>query len=159
MAANQEAPRAAAAVLLAARVGTLATLHKDEPHASLVTPAVGADGLPILLLSSLAAHTRHLRADPACALLVTGTPADENPQTTPRLSLTGTAREVPADGVRAHYLATHPYAARYVDFADFSFWKMLIISAQYIGGFASASQLNVAALQHEISERARSAYG
>ncbi|MDD2705283.1 MAG: pyridoxamine 5'-phosphate oxidase family protein, partial [Acidocella sp.] len=139
--------------------GTLATLHKGEPHASLVTPAVSADGLPILLLSGLAAHTRHLHADPACALLVTGTPADENPQTTPRLSLTGTAREVPADGVRAHYLATHPYAARYVDFTDFSFWKILIISAQYIGGFASASQLNVAALQHEISERARSAYG
>jgi len=159
MAANQEPPRAAAALLLAARAGTLATLNKGMPHASLVTPAVDRDGLPILLLSGLAAHTRHLRADPACALLVTGSTTDENPQTAPRLNLTGIAREVPADGVRAHYLAAHPYAARYVGFSDFSFWKIFIISAQYIGGFASASQLNVAALQHEISERAGSAYG
>jgi hypothetical protein len=29
-----------------------------------------ANGLPILLLSGLAAHTKHLRGNPACALLI-----------------------------------------------------------------------------------------
>jgi hypothetical protein len=34
------------------------------PFASLVTVATAPDGSPILLLSRLAAHTRHLEADP-----------------------------------------------------------------------------------------------
>ena len=93
MAANQERnfAREAAALLRAARSGTLATTQAGRPHAALVTPALGPDGLVLLLLSELSAHTSHLRADPRCALLVTGVAADANPQTTPRLSLRGTA--------------------------------------------------------------------
>ena len=81
-----------------------------------------------------------------------GTPRGDNPQTTPRLCLSGTARRTQED-VRAVYLKAHPYAAQYVDFSDFSFWKITVSQAQYVGGFANASHLNVAALQHEISAR------
>ena len=157
MAANQDPEhlRAAAFLLLAARCGTLATVHEGIPHASLVTPAVDEDGQIVLLLSSLAAHTRHLRANPACALLVTGTAESENPQTTPRLCLSGAAHPVSAEGVRERFLNIHPYAVQYADFGDFSFWKITIATSQYIGGFANASSLDVTALQHEISARLR----
>lgn len=153
MAANQEQERltAAAVLAVAARSATLATLHEGFPHASLVTPAWDEDGQPVLLLSSLAAHTRHLRANPACALLMLGTATAPNPQTTPRLSLNGTAYPVPAAGVQKRYLTAHPYAAQYAGFDDFSYWKINITVMQYIGGFASAGALDVAALQHEIS--------
>jgi putative heme iron utilization protein len=153
MAANQEQERlmAAATLLLGARSATLATLHEGAPHASLVTPAVMEDGTIVLLLSSLAAHTKHLQANPACALLVMGSAQSGNPQTTPRLNLSGTARPVPADVVRARYLAVHPYAVQYSEFSDFSFWEITVSTSQYIGGFANAGSLDVAALQHEIS--------
>lgn len=147
MAANQEAARLA----VAARGATLATLGGGAPHASLVTPAFGADGAPLLLLSTLAAHTRHLQANPACALLLLGTAPDENPQTTPRLCLRGTAAPVPAASAREPYLRARPYAAAYADFGDFSFWKINVAATQYIGGFAKAESLDTAALQHEIS--------
>jgi putative heme iron utilization protein len=152
MAANQEPERlAAACLLMAARSATLATVHAGAPHASLVTPALADDGQPVLLLSTLAQHTRHLRANPACALLMAGMPQTDNPQTTPRLTLSGIARPVAAVEVRARYLEIHPYAMQYADFSDFSFWKIAVSTAQYIGGFANATYFDFAALQHEIS--------
>lgn len=151
MAANQEALREAAALLRGARVGTLATARDGVPHAALVTPALDEDAQPLLLLSTLAVHTRQLKANPACALLVSGPATTENPQTAPRLCLTGEARLVQPRPVRERFLATHPYAAQYVDFGDFDFWKIFVQDAQYIGGFGRAVSLNFAALQHEIS--------
>lgn len=153
MAANQEPSRlaAAATLVLAAKSAALATVHEGLPYASLVTPAWDVDGAPVLLLSSLAAHTRHLRANPACALLLTGQAADENPQTTPRLTLGGVAAQVEGEAVRTRYLQTHPYAATYAGFGDFAFWKITVSTAQYVGGFGNAGILEIAALQHEIS--------
>jgi putative heme iron utilization protein len=159
MAANQEPERLAAAVnlLLTARSGVLATLHEGMPHASLVTPGLDDEGQPVLLLSDLAAHTSHLRANPACALLVTGAAQTENPQTAPRLCLRGEAKATTAARVRERFLRIHPYAAQYVDFGDFNFWTIVVAQVQYIGGFANASHLDVAALQHEICARLRDA--
>ena len=79
-----EAPAWAARKLLrAARAGTLGTVTGGQPFASLVTPASAPDLSVLLLLSSLAEHTRHLQADPRCSLLVTGAPADANPRPRP----------------------------------------------------------------------------
>lgn len=157
MAANQEAARlkTAAALAVAAKSAALATVQAGMPHASLVTPAWDEDGAPVLLLSALAAHTKHLRASPACALLLAGQQQDENPQTTPRLTLSGIAAPAAAEEVRARYLQAHPYAAAYAGFADFSFWKITVASAQYVGGFGNAGILDFAALQQEISARLR----
>jgi heme iron utilization protein len=152
MAANQERNfvREAAALLQAARSGVLATTQAGWPHAALVTPALGPDGLVLLLLSELSTHTRHLHADPRCALLVTGVAAAENPQTLPRLSLRGTAYPTGGDAVRAAYLQCHPYAELYAGFADFHFWMLKPEEAYYVGGFAAAASLQIAAVQQEI---------
>jgi putative heme iron utilization protein len=57
-------------LLRAARAGTLASSAQGQPFASLVTPACAPDLSVLLLLSDLSEHTRHLRADPRCSLLV-----------------------------------------------------------------------------------------
>jgi putative heme iron utilization protein len=152
MAATQEAGeqdfyKAARALILRARVASLATAVDGVPFAALVTPAFLADLSPVLLLSQLSTHTRQLQANPACALLVTGEPTTENPQTAPRICLTGTAAVVDPAEVRAAYLAVHPYAALYVDFADFAFWRIEIMAAHYIGGFAAAARLDAVRLR------------
>src|SRR6478735_1963078 len=71
-------------LLRAARAGTLATVADRQPFASLVTPACSPDLALLLLLSDLSEHTRHLRAEPRCSVLVTGPPVGDNPQTAPR---------------------------------------------------------------------------
>jgi heme iron utilization protein len=152
MAANQERDfyGQAASLLAGARTGTLATISGGAPHAALVTPAMGADGAPILLLSELSAHTRHLRANPACALLITGTPSDENPQTAPRILLSGVAQPTDDPDAAGRFLKTHSYAKLYSGFGDFHFWRLIAGDAHYVGGFAAAATLEIAALQHKI---------
>ena len=103
-------------------------------------------GQPILLLSQLVIHTRQLQANPACALLLTGEPGEPNPQTTPRLCLTGTAARTEDHTARAIFLDAHPYAGLYADFGDFAFWRISVTDVYYIGGFGAARKLEVAKL-------------
>ena len=61
----------ASELLRTARSGALATLEPDGcPSASLVLIATGMDGTPLILVSSLSAHTKNLRHDPRASLLL-----------------------------------------------------------------------------------------
>jgi heme iron utilization protein len=128
-------------LLRAARSGTLATLLAGQPFASLVTPATAPDLALLLLLSSLSEHTRHLRAEPRCSVLVVGTATGANPQTTPRATITGLAEAIDDPGLKARYLAVHPYASLYADFGDFALWRIRPMGGLYVGGFARAARL------------------
>ncbi len=136
-------------LLRAARVGTLASSADGQPFACLVTPACAPDLSLLLLLSDLSEHTRHLRADARCSVLVAGVPQDANPQTTPRVTVTGLAEPAADPALKTRYLAVHPYAARYADFADFSLWRIRPLGGLYVGGFARAARLRAADLALE----------
>lgn len=133
-------------LLRAARAGSLATSAQGQPYASLVTPATAPDLSVLLLLSDLSEHTRHLRADPRCSILVCAQPESANPQTAPRLTVTGVAEVVQDPALKARYLAVHPYAALYAGFGDFALWRVRPISGLMVGGFARASRLRAADL-------------
>ena len=134
-------------LLREARVGVLATVAGGEPAQGLVTPATDPALGIILLLSGLSAHTAALERDGRCALLVTGAPAGANPQLTPRISVNGRAEKLARDhpalpAMRARYLAVHPYASLYVDFDDFSFWRIEPEVALHVAGFGRARTLS-----------------
>jgi putative heme iron utilization protein len=128
-------------LLRAARAATLATTTDGQPFASLVTPATAPDLSILLFLSSLSEHTRHLRADPRCAILVTGPAPEPNPQTAPRLTVTGIAEPTPDPALKTRWLAVHPYATLYADFSDFSLWRIRPLACLLVGGFARATRL------------------
>lgn len=133
----------------AAASATLATVTEGQPFAALATPAATPDLSILMLLSSLSEHTRHLRQEGRCALLYAGAPESTNPQTAPRVTLTGMAEPVPeaeVAGLKARWLARHPYAALYADFGDFSLWRMRPQAALMVGGFARATRLKRADL-------------
>ena len=90
-------------LLRSARVGTLATSDKGHPFASLVTPACLPDGSLAILVSKLSEHTRHLAADPRCSVMVAGVPETANPQTTPRVTLIGTAEASDDPALRTRF--------------------------------------------------------
>ena len=116
---------------------------------SLVTPATAADGSVLLLLSELSEHTRQLRADPRCAVMVVGPAAEANPQTAPRLTVTGVAVLEPDPALKRRWLAVHPYAAFYAGFGDFHLWRVALGEGSFIGGFARAYRLPAAGLAPE----------
>ncbi len=138
---------AARLLLRAARVGSLATVTGGQPFNSLATPAPAPDGSILLLLSELSEHTRHLRIEPRCALLLTAESNGPNPQTTARLTLTGLAALEPGPALKRRWVARHPYAAFYAGFGDFNLWRIRPMGGQFIGGFASATRLRQADLQ------------
>jgi heme iron utilization protein len=133
-------------LLRAARAGSLATVQDGQPFASLVTPACAPDLSTMLLLSDLSEHTRHLRADPRCSIMATGAPENANPQTAPRVTVTGLAEVTQDAALKARYLAVHPYASLYAEFGDFALWRVKLIRALYVGGFGRAARLRGAAL-------------
>ncbi len=136
-------------IMRAAIAASLATSTAGQPFVSLVTPATAPDLALLLWISTLSEHTRHLATEPRCALLFTGAPESANPQTAPRITVTGLAEAVPAAEVpplKARWLARHPYAAIYADFADFALWRIRPQAALYVGGFARALRLRAAQL-------------
>jgi putative heme iron utilization protein len=147
--ATEQGVREARALIRGAGSATLATSAAGQPFASLVTPAPAPDLSPLLWLSALSEHTRHLAAEPRCALLFTGAAEGPNPQTAPRVTVTGLAERVPeaeAPALKARWLARHPYAALYADFADFALWRIRIGAALHVGGFARAERIRAAEL-------------
>ena len=132
-------------LLRMARFGALATHAPGNgwPMATRVTLATLIDGAPICLISALSSHTAALEADPRCGLLI-GEPGKGDPLAHPRLSLFGRAeklqREADVDA-RRRFLARHPKAALYADFADFAFWRVAIERAEFNGGFGQAFDL------------------
>ncbi len=131
-------------LLRSIRAGALGSLSREGgfPFASLVNIATDMDGAPILLMSGLSAHTKNLTADQrASVLLSEGGKGD--PLAHPRLTVVGHARRIPEGDLksrlRRRFLARHPKSSLYVDFPDFSFWKLEIASAHLNGGFAKAA--------------------
>jgi putative heme iron utilization protein len=133
-------------LIRAARAASLATQQDGQPFASLVTPATAPDLSVLLWLSTLSEHTRHLQREPRCALLFTGAAETANPQTAPRVTITGLAERIDDPALKARWLARHPYAALYADFADFGLWRVVPQGALLVGGFARATRLRAAAL-------------
>lgn len=130
-------------VARACRKASLATVLADSggaPYVSLVTVAFDHDLAPLLLLSGLSDHTRNLVADNRCSLLLDGTDGHANPQTGPRVTLTGRAARVADDDgrLRARFLARHPGAALYAGFGDFALWRVAPDRAHFVGGFGRA---------------------
>jgi putative heme iron utilization protein len=122
-------------------MGTLATLSRKRegfPFGSLMPYALDGEGRPIFLISSMAMHTQNLKADPRASLFVTQGAADEDPLGAARATLIGEARVVPESDVAAAreiYLAKHENSKYWVDFADFSFFRLAVLEVYYVGGF------------------------
>lgn len=134
------------------RAGALATLDHGtgHPFASLVTVATDLDGAPLLLMSTLSAHVQNLERDPRCSILLAqGGKGD--PLAHPRLTVVGEAARSAEPRVRERFLARHPKARLYADFADFSFWRVTPQGGHLNGGFARAMSLTAGDLATELA--------
>ena len=105
-----------------------------DPYCSLVNVATAVDGSPLLLISTLAVHTRNILADTRVSLMI-----DERKQGDPlegaRIMLLGTAEPIADSDSRRRYLMRQPEAEMYVGFTDFSFYRMALKGAHLVAGF------------------------
>ncbi len=129
----------------AAMLGTLRRVDAG-PNVSLVLVAVDHDLSPILLISTLAEHTRNIDVDDRVSLLFDGTAGLESRLTGARLTVQGRAVRSDEARHRARFLARHPEAAGYADFADFAFYRVDVEAAHQVAGFGRIDALGAVAL-------------
>jgi heme iron utilization protein len=124
-------------LLRRARTAMLGTLNEADgiPYASLVNLATDVRGCPVILVSTLAWHTRNLLADPRGSVMVAEIPDQGDALTGPRVTVMGRFSKVSATGVSHRYLARHPAAGLYAGFGDFAFWRLEPEAAHAVAGF------------------------
>jgi putative heme iron utilization protein len=128
--------KAAKKLLREGRSGALATLLPGtrDPYCSLVNVAAAADGVPLLLLSRLALHSKNILADPRASLMLDER-KDGDPLQGARISLIGTIAATGEPTARARYLARHPEAEQFADFGDFAFYRLEVKRCHLVAGF------------------------
>ena len=123
------------------RIGSLSTLSRKQPgfpFGSVMPYALDASGRPIFLISTMAMHTQNLQADPRASLLVTQPDASGDPLGASRVTVMGTVLTIPDTEVadaRGLYLERYANSKYWVDFQDFSFYRMCVLDVYYVGGF------------------------
>ncbi len=124
-----------------ASIGTLSTVsrkHPGFPFGSLMPFALDALARPLFLISNMAMHTHNLHSDSRCSLFLGQSGGEGDPLGAARATLVGNAEPVPqADlaDARERYLQRHENSRYWVDFSDFSFFRLQPVDIYYVGGF------------------------
>jgi putative heme iron utilization protein len=121
-----------------ATLSTLSRKHPGFPFGSLMPFALDSFGQPLFLISNMAMHTQNLKTDSRCSLFVGQAGADGDALGAARATMIGNAEPVPENdvaGARERYLARHENSRYWVDFSDFSFFRLQPIDLYYVGGF------------------------
>lgn len=136
---------------------TFASLGVLQPGTSLpsvtrIALTTDMNGAPLSLISGLSLHTKAIKENPACALLIGEPGGKGDPLTHPRLTLHAKARLIARDGpdhapIRARFLARRPKAQLYIDLPDFQFLTFEISDGLLNGGFGKAYRLDKADLR------------
>jgi hypothetical protein len=123
------------------RIGSLSTLSRKQPgfpFGSVMPYGLDDQGRPTFLISTMAMHTQNLQADPRASLLVTQDDGSGDPLGASRVTLVGNVLRIPAPEIaeaRKLYLARYDNSKYWVDFEDFSFYRMDVVDVYYVGGF------------------------
>ncbi|MBM4414574.1 MAG: hypothetical protein FJ040_14145 [Chloroflexi bacterium] len=135
------------------RHAALATVAADgAPHVGMVAFAIAPDGAALLLhVSTLAAHTRHLLAEPRVSMLISEPDYldVDDVQTLARLTIYAQAQPIAPDDAqyvacRSAYLRRFAAAEMRFGFADFVLVRVVVDQARFVGGFAQARNLTQA---------------
>ncbi len=142
-------------------LGLLSTYAAEEsedkaagfPFGSMVRFVIAEDyeykGQPILMLSRIAEHSKHIAQQNKVSLLVSAD-AEDDVQQTARLTLLGEMHKLDADDPAIQqdgeiYFQQFPETRDYFQLLDFDFYRLNITKGRYIGGFARAHWLKAEA--------------
>src|SRR5712691_8263489 len=120
-------------LLYVGRIGSLSTHSRKQagfPFGSVMPYGLDDRGRPIFLISTMAMHTQNLQADPRASLLVTQPDATGDPLGASRITLLGNVVPVPETDLvesRKLYLDRYANSKYWVDFKDFSFYRMEVV--------------------------------
>jgi hypothetical protein len=117
--------------------GVLSTISQRVegfPFGSVAPFILDQAGCPVILISTLAEHTKNIDADPRVSLIVQ--PYSPDMQVAGRVTVLGHARRLDDKSTLGpRYLRFHPQAESYFAMHDFSFYRIEPVRIRFIGGF------------------------
>jgi heme iron utilization protein len=126
--------------------GTLSTLALDPagyPFGSVVSFVLDDVGRPLMVISTMAEHTRNAAADARASLMVAEpVPEGADPLAAGRVTLVGTLARVPDGGQQEasdRVVAALPGVGYYAGFTDFACWRLEVTHIRWVGGFGRMS--------------------
>lgn len=127
--------------------GVLSTLSQriaGYPFGSVTPFILDQQGRPVILISTLAEHTKNIEADARVSLIVQPFTADM--QEAGRATIVGKAQKLPEkDSLGPRYLRYFPKAETYFAMHDFSFYRIEPERIRYIGGFGKIHWIEASA--------------
>jgi putative heme iron utilization protein len=134
-------------LLRAHRYGVLSTLSKKfdgHPFGSITPYLVDHDGSLLILISTLAEHTKNILNDSRVSL-ITHNQESTNIQTQGRVTVLGMASlETNREIIGKRYLRYFPEAQPYFAMHDFSFYRIVPQAIRFIGGFGNIQWVKAA---------------
>lgn len=132
------------------RKGILSThsaKHEGYPFGSVAPFVLDQHGMPTILISTIAEHTKNIIQNARVSLVVLDDAEDL--QANARLTLLATAEQTDKQNtlMRDRYLRYIPQAAEYFETHDFSFYTLHITHARYIAGFGKMGWIEGEAMQ------------
>lgn len=106
------------------------------PFGSVVPYCLDAQSRPVILISTIAQHTKNLKEDARASIIVLA--QGEDIQAAARLTVVGDFEQIPedeSDGVAERYYRYFPDSRDYHKTHDFSFWRLNPKRLRFIGGF------------------------
>jgi putative heme iron utilization protein len=115
--------------------------YEGYPFGSVAPFVLNHQGMPTILISSIAEHTKNIIQNSKVSLVVFDNEADL--QANARLTLLATAEQTDKNNelMRARYLRYLPQAEQYFDMHDFTFYTLHIDHARFIAGFGKMGWL------------------
>ena len=146
-------------------LSTFSSKFLGYPFGSVAPFILDHEANPIVLISTIAEHTKNIIANPKVSLLVFA--GHEDLQASARLTLMGEASQIEKTdtdstyaNLQSRYLRYLPEAASYFATHDFSFYRINISQARYIAGFGkmgwmdgselTSSMLNTPQTTHSV---------
>jgi len=149
---KEEAARRASELLRRCRVGSLGTMHDGAPAVSMVPYAVVVEPWAlVVLVSTLAAHTKDLLAHPRVGVMIMEPEGTTPSHALARVSIQGEARPLALagpgyDAARSAYAARFPDMAMLFGLGDFTLVAIEPVAVRAVMGFAQATSLTPAAV-------------
>jgi len=122
-------------------LSTHSAKYEGYPFGSVAPFVLNHQGMPTILISSIAEHTKNIIQNSKVSLVVFDNEADL--QANARLTLLATAEQTDKNNelMRARYLRYLPQAEQYFDMHDFTFYTLHIDHARFIAGFGKMGWL------------------
>lgn len=118
-------------------LGTISAKLEGFPFGSVVPYCLDGEGRPVILISTIAQHTKNIKQDDRCSLTIAIEDADV--QAKGRLCIIGHLKKLPSgsEEVKERYYCHFPQSRKYDQAHDFSFYYLDPVSVRYIGGFGA----------------------